>query len=306
MIEMKDLQEGGSFGDGDMEEFVASMEIRSVENGDLEECQPEGPATGLGGLWRQRRRHENKQSRSMVILMGTFLLVAIVYVVGTVYMSDDSVDALVQPFDRESGFVENGSENEKEQAVIDNANHINQDHSANAHWGGKQNPFASTVNGNQRHHQNQGDASQGGAGYLGHDGERIGNKRPGKFGHHQGTIFNTGQQESVAVAGSDHSSSSGVSVNNDDTTANRASPAQPDVNDVDEKDVYCEDLSRYQSWYDAAVTKESGPQFRVVKQYDHDRRAFTYVLLLNAVIELENPVICCLLVFSQVVSLSFS
>jgi hypothetical protein len=309
MIEMKDLQDGGTLEDDcyDDEGLVGGMEMQSgkknlflpvhhstptsVENGDVDDCQPDRPA-GTGVLMLLRRRLERKPTRWLVILMGTFLLAAIVYVVGTVYMSDDSIDGLVQPFDRESGFVENGAENEKEQESIDNAAHRNQDHYSNAHWGGQQNPFASKVNQPQQHYHQQGDSVHVGSGHLGHDGH-IGNKRPGKFGHHQGTNSDTNGS----------SSSSGVSVRKNDTSSNGATPPPPpDASHIDEKDVYCEDLSRYQSWYDAIVTKESGPQFRVVKQYDHDRKAFTYV-------DVKYAVRCHSLFarfFSQVISLFFS
>jgi hypothetical protein len=299
MIEMKDFQGGTADDDNYDDEELVGMDMRSgtknpflpipqetqttVENGDLDECHTEQPIEPGVFSWLQRRPMEKKQNRWLIILMSTFLMAAIVYVIGAVYMSDDSVDALVQPFDRESGFVENGAENEKEQAIMDNAHH-NENQATASHWGGQRNPFASTVNQQQhQYHQgfiSQGDGGHGGAGNLGHDG-LIGNKRNGKFGHHQGTNIVGEQQENTTTTGTDGSSSNNgnndVSVNNDDTSSNAVSPPQPNPSDIDENDVYCEDLSRYRSWYDAAVTKESGPQFRVVKQYDHDKRAFTYV-----------------------------
>mmetsp|Transcript_25731 Transcript_25731/g.28775 ORF Transcript_25731/g.28775 Transcript_25731/m.28775 type:complete len:363 (+) Transcript_25731:475-1563(+) len=44
---------------------------------------------------------------------------------------------------------------------------------------------------------------------------------------------------------------------------------------IDEKEVFCEDLSQYQKWYDAKVTKADGVKFRIVKEYKHDENAFT-------------------------------
>ena len=46
---------------------------------------------------------------------------------------------------------------------------------------------------------------------------------------------------------------------------------------VDEKDVFCEDLSQYEKWHEAKVTKGDGVMYTVVKQYKHDKTSFTYV-----------------------------
>jgi hypothetical protein len=47
---------------------------------------------------------------------------------------------------------------------------------------------------------------------------------------------------------------------------------------VDEKDVFCEDLSQYQKWHETKVTKKDGVMYKIVKQYNHDSNAFTYVI----------------------------
>jgi hypothetical protein len=47
---------------------------------------------------------------------------------------------------------------------------------------------------------------------------------------------------------------------------------------VDEKDVFCEDLSQYQTWHETKVTKKDGVMYKIVKKYNHDSNAFTYVI----------------------------
>ena len=44
---------------------------------------------------------------------------------------------------------------------------------------------------------------------------------------------------------------------------------------VDDKDIYCEDLSIYQEWHDTKITKADGVMYRVVKQMNHDKTSFT-------------------------------
>ena len=46
---------------------------------------------------------------------------------------------------------------------------------------------------------------------------------------------------------------------------------------VDDKDVYCEDLSQYQKWHETKITKNDGKMYRIVKQMNHDKTSFTYV-----------------------------
>jgi len=48
-------------------------------------------------------------------------------------------------------------------------------------------------------------------------------------------------------------------------------------NDVDDRDVYCEDLSQYQRWHETKITKKDGAMYRVLKQMNHDQTSFTYV-----------------------------
>jgi len=47
------------------------------------------------------------------------------------------------------------------------------------------------------------------------------------------------------------------------------------VDGIDDKDVYCEDLSQYQEWYDTKITKDDGVQYRIVEEMSHDQNAFT-------------------------------
>ncbi len=47
------------------------------------------------------------------------------------------------------------------------------------------------------------------------------------------------------------------------------------VDGVDDKDVYCEDLKQYEEWHNAKITKMDGPMFKVKKQMEHDKNAFT-------------------------------
>jgi hypothetical protein len=52
------------------------------------------------------------------------------------------------------------------------------------------------------------------------------------------------------------------------------------VDGIDDKDVYCEDLSQYQEWHNTKITLNDGIMYQVVKQMDHDKNAFTYVTTL--------------------------
>ncbi|KAG7346779.1 glutaminyl-tRNA synthetase [Nitzschia inconspicua] len=281
MIEMKDLQEGASL-DGHDEEFgVVEMQPRSylpVHGDDA----ADGPAES--GVWSQRRF--GKQNRCMVLLMGTLLLAAIIYVVGMVYLSDDDMDALVQPFERESGIVEDGMENEKEQEAFDSINTGNRspiNAKKHQHFGGHDNPFASKVNSvsfrPEDQQQQQGQTSKGSGGRNGNLGGRLGKigqnghfdgKRPGAFSQHA----SDGNGGISASTGNQNMDSQGDFSNNDghsDTASSQAKSQEV----IDEKDVYCEDLTRYQIWYDATITKADGPQFLVVHQMQHDHKAFT-------------------------------
>lgn len=49
------------------------------------------------------------------------------------------------------------------------------------------------------------------------------------------------------------------------------------VDGIDDKDVYCEDLSQYQEWHNTKITLNDGIMYEVVNQMDHDKNAFTYV-----------------------------
>jgi len=47
------------------------------------------------------------------------------------------------------------------------------------------------------------------------------------------------------------------------------------VDGIDDKDVYCEDLSQYQEWHNTKITLNDGIMYEVVNQMDHDKNAFT-------------------------------
>jgi len=47
------------------------------------------------------------------------------------------------------------------------------------------------------------------------------------------------------------------------------------VEGIDDKDVYCEDLTQYEKWHEIKITKNDGIMYQVVKQMDHDKESFT-------------------------------
>lgn len=237
-----------------------------------------GDVEGLAepGVWLERRLWgggTHRKNRCMVVVTVSLLLAAIVYVVGTVYMSGDDMDALVQPFERESGTVENGVENEKQQKTINGSNSHKPINGQQQHWGGNHNPFDSKANSAYFHSGQKGSQGESGdaesrgshknhVGKLGHNGHMDGSKRPSNFANR--VKGNENVQQDVDDEPSDETAEG----NGD------ASP-QPDPTVVDEKDVYCEDLTQYQSWYDAAVTKSDGPRYNIVEQFEHDKKSFT-------------------------------
>mmetsp|Transcript_25584 Transcript_25584/g.70399 ORF Transcript_25584/g.70399 Transcript_25584/m.70399 type:complete len:480 (-) Transcript_25584:8-1447(-) len=44
---------------------------------------------------------------------------------------------------------------------------------------------------------------------------------------------------------------------------------------IDDKDVYCEDLSRYNEWHQVRISKDDGKKFNAVEQMNHDQQSFT-------------------------------
>ena len=49
------------------------------------------------------------------------------------------------------------------------------------------------------------------------------------------------------------------------------------VDGIDDKEIYCEDLSQYQEWHKIKITKNDALMYRIVNQMNHDGKAFTYV-----------------------------
>lgn len=44
---------------------------------------------------------------------------------------------------------------------------------------------------------------------------------------------------------------------------------------IDDKDLYCEDLSQYEEWHKISINKSHGKQYRMVSQMNHDKTSFT-------------------------------
>ena len=49
------------------------------------------------------------------------------------------------------------------------------------------------------------------------------------------------------------------------------------VHGIDDKEVYCEDLSQYEQWHNTRITKSDGIMYKVVEQMNHDKHSYTYV-----------------------------
>eukprot|EP00534_Pseudo-nitzschia_fraudulenta_P002594 CAMPEP_0201120398 /NCGR_PEP_ID=MMETSP0850-20130426/4459_1 /ASSEMBLY_ACC=CAM_ASM_000622 /TAXON_ID=183588 /ORGANISM="Pseudo-nitzschia fraudulenta, Strain WWA7" /LENGTH=454 /DNA_ID=CAMNT_0047386521 /DNA_START=151 /DNA_END=1512 /DNA_ORIENTATION=- len=47
------------------------------------------------------------------------------------------------------------------------------------------------------------------------------------------------------------------------------------VDGIDDKDLYCEDLSQYEGWHKISINKSHGKQYRMVSQMNHDKTSFT-------------------------------
>jgi hypothetical protein len=213
-----------------------------------------GPAES-GSWFRSRIRTQN---RWMICALTLIIVASIAFVTSGIYMSDEEVNSLVEPFESESGTVTNDAQNGKIQQILDNAQN-SQNRSfikdKQSHFGQASNPFADKVS----HPGNQ----QGGKG-----GGKIvgGHGSLGKFQHggDRGKI-NGNHQTNQVIGNSVDSSALG-----------------DEVVYVDDSDVYCEDLRQYSDWMNATVTKADGPMFKVLKQMDHDPNAFTYVAGCNS------------------------
>ena len=57
-------------------------------------------------------------------------------------------------------------------------------------------------------------------------------------------------------------------------------PASPNeeptlVDGVEDHEVYCEDLTRYENWHATTITKQDGVRYEIVDLLDHDKTSFT-------------------------------
>jgi hypothetical protein len=86
-------------------------------------------------------------------------------------------------------------------------------------------------------------------------------------------------QEDVAITSpeQDGLGDDGNNNNNNNKVEEKEENQEPAII-VDEKDVFCEDLSQYQKWHETKVSKKDGVMYKIVKKYDHDSNAFTYVI----------------------------
>ena len=86
-----------------------------------------------------------------------------------------------------------------------------------------------------------------------------------------------GEDQQEVVKTSPEQDGAGDDGNNINKVGEKEENQQPAII-VDEKDVFCEDLSQYQKWHETKVTKKDGVMYKIVKQYNHDSNAFTYVI----------------------------
>jgi hypothetical protein len=278
MIEMKDFQEVQSEDDWNDEE------IMSTTNFDVEG----GGRTGLAATSRGGRRKRN--TRYMLIGTVTILFLAAVvgYFVGGIYLSDDEVETLLE---HDSGIVENNVENEKQEEqknhmvngrpgnpLIDKMNNYhNNNPKYNHNFGQHPSAGAGGVGGNN-FNMNQ----HNGLGFGGHNGHQQGGRIPGGFADHKTQSSNNQDMVTMMTdppliylpTNPPNSVVTETEPTGQEQSSDNLSPLDAIV---DEKDVYCEDLNRYRPWYEQPITKGDGIMYTIVKQFDHDAAAFTYV-----------------------------
>lgn len=249
---MNDLQ----MGEEDDIEYPSSMVPSSFRNKgysgltypDGNDVEGPGWSSGRSGWLRSRIRRQN---RSVIICALTLCIgVAIFYVGSGLYMSDEEINSLVEPFESESGTVTNDADNGKMQQSLDaghNHSYFNKNHNQ---FGKNKNPFADKIT----HPVHQHIGTGGGRPKGGHGSAVDKIKNGGGHGKVNGGVTGgTGNKKNKQVKGDEA------------------------AGEVDESDVYCEDLMQYSDWMEATVTKADGPMFNVLKQMDHDPKAFTYV-----------------------------
>lgn len=62
---------------------------------------------------------------------------------------------------------------------------------------------------------------------------------------------------------------------NNETDDKNSNDQMTIVNGIDDKDVYCEDLTQYEEWHRIKITINDGIMYQVVNQMDHDKESFT-------------------------------
>jgi hypothetical protein len=220
MIEVNDLQ-------GRAEGSLQPMEISIGHGHDDEKVSRHWLMSRLPTRSRRNRR-------CLIVLLSVILIIAVVYVVDRTHNS-------LEPFERESGFVENDVPNENENEN-ENMQQVNKDETAepNSHFDDD-----SKINNDNNNSSNSNEAAT------------------------------TPEQDGVGDDGNNNNS-------NNNTVETEEDNQQPAII-VDEKDVFCEDLSQYQKWHETNVTKKDGVMYKIVKKYNHDSNAFTYVFISFAV-----------------------
>jgi hypothetical protein len=268
-IEMNDLQTG----EDDIEFPLSKSSSSSRNNGynglnysdENNNSNKDGPAES--GSWLRSRIR--RQNRCIICALILCIGGAIAYVASGMYMSDEQVNSLVEPFESESGTVTNNAQNGKMQKIIDqsqnsqNRSHIYNNNKENHFGKTTTNPFANKIN----HAGKQHNGAFGGRPTGGGNGGPMGNPN---------TLNNNGGGQGKLNGGHGGASTNNKNEKVKGKIRDSQSEQQGDnVVEIDESDVYCEDLLQYSDWIEAKVTKADGPMFTVVKEMDHDPKAFT-------------------------------
>lgn len=303
MIEMNSLQ-------GHTEDNVYPIK-QEYDHDEKSSPGPVGP-----GQWLMSRILRPRRNRCLIMLVSVLLIITVVYVVDRVYMSRQNMDAFLEPFERESGIVENDVQNdEMQQSKEKDENETETEHMTENKFGGSNNPYDSKIN------NVVGNNSPKHSGNCIDDPDFMFIKIPGKNCDwvsqnsrkvcnmlYKGQLvrdfckvacnncINKGEKEDTKniinnIGCDDQAENCDDNTNTsiDDSLEdeeNKTSPGQDrgDGNNddkdqqptiIDDNDVFCEDLSQYQKWYEAKVTKADGVKFRIVKEYKHDENAFT-------------------------------
>jgi hypothetical protein len=302
MIEMKDFQEVQTHDDWNDEEEDEERISSPSENFDIEQG---------GGRVNIQGKSRNNRSRYILIasIIVLFIIAIVGYYVGGIYLVDDDLETLME---HDSGIVENNVENPQQEKKKQNQQNNN------SWGGRPANPFVDKMNTYQHnnpgshvtigHHSGGAGGSKAtgggiggtmnkhnGVGKFGHDGQTGGGGRiPGGFANHNKNINDNNDEGGSVDQEQDNSNKQTdppvlhpptnpptIQEKTTDPPTERErsnNPPPPAPTEVDEKDIYCEDLKPYQQWYDQTITKDDGKMYNVLKQFDHDAAAFTYVM----------------------------